>query len=349
MPGRQQQRGLFAGESGGQGAAVDALYAHPLPFAQGLADGEFRQGIVEACRQADFETPGLSGDPAGGFQVVGGGGQGVAGRAPDVTLAVAVEVHGILVVGGRDELGLAHGAGPGADHEGGRNVAVLENLQGGEQLGVGEFRAASFIGEGRQGADHVLVAHVRTVVALHAPDRHHRIRIHRIARVDFAEDARMLRQARLALANAQRIEGAFQVLPYRSGEFRLAAVGFDHGGIGLDAGEGAIEGLRIDSTGQRLLTEGVTPLFEALPRLGLVRRASGHRGGRAGAGEGRLGLQGSGRLVVFDCRILLRAGAGEAKPHGDDGAAQQPAHLQQGGSFGVTHCSPQQGPRDGPP
>ncbi len=226
---------------------------------------------------------------------------------------------------------------------------MLENLQGGEQLGVGEFRAASFIGEGRQGADHVLVAHVRTVVALHAPDRHHRIRIHRIARVDFAEDARMLRQARLALANAQRIEGAFQVLPYRSGEFRLAAVCFDHGGIGLDAGEGAIEGLRIDSTGQRLLTEGVAPLFEALPRLGLVRRASGHRGGRAGAGEGRLGLQGSGRLVVFDCRILLRAGAGEAKPHGDDGAAQQPAHLQQGGSFGVTHCSPQQGPRDGPP
>ncbi len=44
----------------------------------------------------------------------------------------------------------------------------------------------------------------------------------------------MLRQARLALANAQRIEGAFQVFPYRPGEFRLAAVGFDHGGIGLD-------------------------------------------------------------------------------------------------------------------
>ncbi|VFS73139.1 Uncharacterised protein [Pseudomonas aeruginosa] len=122
----------------------------------------------------------------------------------------------------------------------------------------------------------------------------------------------MARQACLALANAQRIEGAFQIFPYRPGEFRLAAVGFDHGGIGLDPGEGAIEGLRIDSTGQRLLTEGVAPLFEALPRLSPARRASGHRGGRAGAGEGRLGLQGSGRLVVFDYRVLLRAGTGEA-------------------------------------
>lgn len=41
---------------------------------------------------------------------------------------VVVEVYGILVVGGWDELGLVYGVGLGVDYEGGWNVVVLENF-----------------------------------------------------------------------------------------------------------------------------------------------------------------------------------------------------------------------------
>lgn len=80
MAGGQQQGSLFAGEVCGQAGASQALYTQSLPLAQGLADGELSLGVVEARGQADFEAPGLTGDPAGSLQVIGGRGQGVAGE-----------------------------------------------------------------------------------------------------------------------------------------------------------------------------------------------------------------------------------------------------------------------------
>lgn len=79
-----------------------------------------------------------------------GRGQGVGWAVPDVATAIAVEVHGVGVVGGRDELGLPHRTGPGAEHLLGLDIAVLEDLQGGQQLAVGKGRAATFVGQGRE-------------------------------------------------------------------------------------------------------------------------------------------------------------------------------------------------------
>ncbi|MNN77151.1 hypothetical protein D3C81_1935900 [compost metagenome] len=58
------------------------------------------------------------------------------------------------VVGGRDELGLAHGAGPRATHGFRLDVAMLDNLQRGDQLVLGELRATAFIGQRGQRANH---------------------------------------------------------------------------------------------------------------------------------------------------------------------------------------------------
>ncbi|MNP00150.1 hypothetical protein D3C76_919360 [compost metagenome] len=81
---------------------------------------------------------------------MGGRRQGVGGAAPDIASTVAIEVHGVGVVGGRDELGLAHGARPGAQHFLGFDIALLEDLQGGDQLRVSETGATPFVGQGGQ-------------------------------------------------------------------------------------------------------------------------------------------------------------------------------------------------------
>ncbi|MNN18590.1 hypothetical protein D3C81_1318020 [compost metagenome] len=76
--------------------------------------------------------------------------QGIRSAVPDIAAAVTVEVHCMGVVGGGDELGLAHGAGPGATHGLWLDVAMLDDLQRGNQLILGKLRAAAFIRKGRE-------------------------------------------------------------------------------------------------------------------------------------------------------------------------------------------------------
>ena len=95
-----------------------------------------------------------------------GGCQRVGRGTPQVALAVAVEVDGMLVVGRWHELGLPHGTGPGADHALAGHVAVLQDLQRSQQLSAPETLAATVIGQGGEGANDAIAADVVAEVAL---------------------------------------------------------------------------------------------------------------------------------------------------------------------------------------
>ena len=121
-----------------------------------------------------------------------GRGQRVGWTAPDVAAPVTVEINRMGVVGGRDELRLAHGASPGAEHLLRRDVALLQNLQGGNQLRVGKPRATTFVGESGQRVDHRLAALELPEVAFHAPHRHQRLPVNAITLLDALQDIGVL-------------------------------------------------------------------------------------------------------------------------------------------------------------
>ncbi|MNH16299.1 hypothetical protein D3C79_759340 [compost metagenome] len=202
------------------------------------------------------------------------------------------------VVGGRDELGLAHGAGPRATHGLRLDVAMLDDLQRSDQLVLGELRAAALIGQGSQRADHRLVALELAEVAFHAPYRDQHLAIDAIALLDAGQQFGVLLQQLLAVAYTQGRQGAFEVFPYWAGEFRLAAIGLDHVHVGGDAEEGAVEGVLRNAGLQGLLAKACLPLCEGLQRLdfstGVERRAGqGHHRGGLGGGQ-RQGIGGGG-------------------------------------------------------
>ena len=226
--------------------------------------------------------------PARGLQIVGGRGQRIGSGVPDIAAAIAIEVHGVALVGGGDELGLAHRAGPGALHALWLHVTLLEDRERGEQLVVGELRAATFVGEGCQRADHAHVAGIGAEVAFHAPDGDQGVALHAVALLDAAQGLGMLGEQALAIAHTLQGSRAIQVFPHRPGELRLALVGTDHRRVGSHPGKGALEGGAVDAGSQRLAAKAVAPLAEALLHHG--------GGGRGDSGRrGRLHLRCGGR------------------------------------------------------
>ena len=103
-----------------------------------------RPGVVEVGRQGDLAAPGRAGGPARGLEIVGGRGQRVGHRLPDVAPAVLVEVDRVRGVGRGDELRVAHGAGPGADERLGRGRVVLQQAQRRQQLPLPEARRGAY-------------------------------------------------------------------------------------------------------------------------------------------------------------------------------------------------------------
>ena len=102
---------------------------------------------VEVARQHDFVAPGLAATPARSHQVVGGRGEDIAGRGPDVAPAVAVVINRVSAETRRHELVLTHRSGPGSDHALGLDMAFLEDHEGVEQLASKVGAAPPVIGE----------------------------------------------------------------------------------------------------------------------------------------------------------------------------------------------------------
>jgi hypothetical protein len=166
-PGRQQQPGL---PRAGQPRAIGPHHAATVP-------GRQRRPVLPAARPGvarghlDLDHPGLARPPAGPVQVVGGGAEGIGHRAHQIAPAVTIEIDGQPPIGGGDELGLTEGAGPRAVQVFQRQVAAVDELQGGDQFASPEIGApAAGTGHRRQRVRQVVAAGFPAVIGLDAPD-----------------------------------------------------------------------------------------------------------------------------------------------------------------------------------
>lgn len=138
---------------------------------------------------------------------------------------------------------------------------------------MGETRTPAFVGQGRQGVDHRLAALKLAEVTFHAPHRNQCLTIDAVALFDALQDVGVLADQRLTFAHAQRRQGAVEVFPHRAGKFRLTAVGTDDAGVQADIGEGAVEQVGADASGQRILAE-MLPGHSAKVWVGWMSRFS---------------------------------------------------------------------------
>ncbi len=192
------------------------------------------QPVVEAGRQDDLIAPALPALPAGARQQVGGRGERVGVRAPDVHQTVARLVHAQPqeIVG--HELGLAHRPGPAALQARPCAAAVDHDVQRVLQLGLGPVAAPAVIGQRRQRADHVVVALHRAEGALLRPDGQqdlgrHAIALHHLPRHTVG--------ALLGLGDPRGRHRVLDVGAGRPTELRLVPVQPHHGRIGRQAGQ----------------------------------------------------------------------------------------------------------------
>src|SRR6516165_5785924 len=113
-----------------------------------------------------------AGPPAVGLEQIGGRGQHIWDGMAQIDMAVAVVVDAVLDVRRRQKLCLADLAGIGADEIVQRQIAALDDLQGGDKLALEQLGAAAVMRQRRHRADHRQLAHVaRAVVAFQRPDR----------------------------------------------------------------------------------------------------------------------------------------------------------------------------------
>jgi len=203
---------------------------------------------------------------------------------------------------------------------------VLEDLQRRDQLALGKGGAAPFVGEGGQRADHRLVAHDLAETALKAPDGDQGFAIDAVACLDAVQGCGVLVQQALSAADPLGRNRAFQILPDRARELRLAAIGFDHRRIGLHPGEGAVEGGGGNTRCQGFCTELLAPLAEAEMR-GFCWRVDDGIVATLTGGGGR----------VADKR-RLREGFGGTGDHQAHRRGSDQRSQQQNGNEGVIHA-----------
>ena len=91
-----------------KGFAVGAADAELLPFGKG---GTTLHG-VEAGWHDHLEAPGQAVLPFELLQIVSDRAEHIRDVGPDIGMAIAGKVGGIIDIARRHELGLAHGAGP---------------------------------------------------------------------------------------------------------------------------------------------------------------------------------------------------------------------------------------------
>ena len=202
--------------------------------------------------------------------------------APDVALAVTLEIDGVFEVARGHELRLAHRARPGPAHSARRDVAVLENAHGGEKLVAPEVALVVDIAERRQRIEHVLAAVEGAELGFDAPNPHDRAGVDAIGRLGPRQDVARGGVLPLAGDDAGRNDRAGEIGPDRNRELGLnLGVGGDLGVV-VQALDGLVEGLAADPLGLRQRPEVLRPFGEA-GGVGIGERGGG--GQREGEAE----------------------------------------------------------------
>ena len=179
-----------------------------------------RDGAIDAGRNADLVGPALAALPALVGELLRRRSQRIRDRGPDVDLAVAVEIDGVLVELRRQELRQPHRAAPGAAQLLARH-AVLQHLQRGQELAAEHVLAPPGVGLRRQHADGVVRQLVAAVSGLAAPDRQQHRGLHAELPLDRIERRAVRVEEFLALGGEPRDRALAHIIGRRLHELRL--------------------------------------------------------------------------------------------------------------------------------
>ena len=193
--------------------------------------------------------------PAIGLEQIGGRGQHIWNGMAQIDMAVAVVVDAVLDVRRRQKLCLADLAGIGADEIAQRQIAALDDLQGGDKLALEQLGAAAVMRQRRHRADHRQLAHVAgAVIAFERPDRHDHRRGHAELPLDAPEQRGVHLHQFPGAADAGRDDPGGGVFLEALGveHAALAAVEGEDGGVGRQAGEGLVDDRARDAPALRV-------------------------------------------------------------------------------------------------
>ena len=170
-----------------QRPAVGERHSEAGPFGHRLALLGPLQRARDARRYLGLDAPAAFALPALRLQVVRHRGETVGHRAPDIALAVAVEVDGIFAEERGHELRLAHRTGPRGAHGRRCDVAALDDLKCRDQLGPEEILAVAHEGLGGQRSQRRFGQRRPAEAGLLCPDRDEDGGRYAIALVDGAQ------------------------------------------------------------------------------------------------------------------------------------------------------------------
>mmetsp|Transcript_22340 Transcript_22340/g.35703 ORF Transcript_22340/g.35703 Transcript_22340/m.35703 type:complete len:325 (+) Transcript_22340:2142-3116(+) len=249
------------------GRAVHAHHAQLRPLAGALLGLAVGQRIVKATRQLHFNAPGLPFDPAKARQISSSRGQRITWIIrPNVTLAVASEIHRVSQIRGWDKLRVSHRTRPRSGHIARRSIAVLQNLERGHQLLLKKPATPPVISQRREALDHIVAALETAIGALQPPNGHDNFFVDTVFGFDRLQLAAMFAQRRFAVLHPRIRRGTVQIFPDRLGELGLVAIPFDHIRIITHPAKGTIKGAGTDTLRQGTAPKPFDPTLK--PRIG---------------------------------------------------------------------------------
>ena len=133
-----------------------------------------------------------------------------------------VEIDGQALVGGGDELGLPEGAGPRPVELVERQVATVDQLEGGDQLAAPEFRPPpAQADQRRQGMGQEIAAGFPAVVGFDPPHRRDHVAIDAVAPLGRPQHIVISGHHRAAVADPLFVDQEAEIVPDRYLEFGL--------------------------------------------------------------------------------------------------------------------------------
>src|SRR5262249_11807758 len=255
-------------------------HAPPRPFRAGVLEREVGFPPAELGWAAPLLEPRLAAAPAEPDQEIRGRGERVRHAVDEVAPAVAVEIHGVLVVIRRRELHRPELAGPVPDHLARRKIAALDDAQRVEQLRAEEFRPAAIVGERGHRTQDRGSAVVGAEIALQAPECNEHRRGDAVLLVDAREQRGVLLHQ--PGAGLQAVARYHPVGELQKGLLKdaLAVVAVDDGLVEGHAVEPGRDRRARDALGGGFLLEALGP---ALRGPGIVAAAAAFAGAASAA------------------------------------------------------------------
>lgn len=123
----------------------------------------------------------------------------------------------------------------------GAETTGLQDLQGCQKLIFEKVVAVTAMGQRGERMDHVIAAHIRTVIGFHTPDGEHDFRLHAITLLHIGKRLAPFSAHGAARRDSCGTDGIAQILPGGVGDFGLALCQFHDAGTGRKARERLLE------------------------------------------------------------------------------------------------------------